>query len=199
MIDLIASRKKGRASVLFGLTAILIALATDQITKLVALTVLSRGDSLSVLPFFDLRLSFNEGVSFGMLADVFAGRPLVLVAITLAVVVLLACLLVRSSTPWETVAFGTIIGGAVGNIVDRLRIGSVVDFLDFHLWGYHWPAFNLADTAIAIGVMIFILVSIAGAHTPQAPTRRDGEREVDHASPSQKIKTEARRSARTDR
>lgn len=162
----IESIKQGRPIYYFGLTAVLVAFVLDQITKQLALAALSRGDYLNVMPFFNLRLSFNQGVSFGMFADVFSGRPLALAAITLAVVMLLALLLVRSTTRWEAVALGTIIGGALGNIVDRLLIGAVIDFLDFHLWGYHWPAFNLADTAIAIGVAILILTSMAGPHTP---------------------------------
>jgi signal peptidase II len=149
-----------RLTGLFGLASILLAFTLDQATKLVALAALGRGDVQSVLPFFDLRLSFNPGISFSMLAQTFAGRPVVLAGTTLAIVGLLAILLIRSKTRWEAIAFGLIIGGALGNALDRLRIGAVVDFLDLHLWGYHWPAFNLADTGIVIGVAALILSSI---------------------------------------
>ncbi len=140
-----------------GLLAAVLAFAIDQVTKQVALAALSRGEVQPVMPFFDLRVSFNEGVSFGMFAQVFAGRPVALAAITLAVVVLLALLLVRTSTRPEAVALGAAIGGALGNIVDRLRLGAVVDFLDFHFLGYHWPAFNLADAAIVGGLGVLVL------------------------------------------
>lgn len=166
MTRLIAARTIGHLTSPFGLAAILVAFAIDQITKQLALGALTRGDAQPVMPFFDLRLSFNEGVSFGMFAQVFAGRPLALAGITLAIVVLLAVLLIRSTTHWEAVALGAIIGGALGNVIDRMRLGAVVDFLDFHLWAYHWPAFNLADTAIVIGVVILILANFAGPHTP---------------------------------
>lgn len=147
---------------LFGLAAILIAFVLDQATKLMALAALERGSAQSVLPFFDLRLSFNQGVSFSMFAETFAGRPLLLAGITLVIVALFGFLLIRSTTRWEAAAFGLIIGGALGNALDRIRIGAVVDFLDFHVSGWHWPAFNLADTAIAVGVMLLLAITALG-------------------------------------
>lgn len=161
MTHTMAALATNRLVVLSGIGALITSLATDQITKHLALSGLPRGESRSVLPFFDLRLSFNEGVSFGMFAELFAGRPLALAGITSAMVLLLAFLLLRSTTRLEAVAFGAIIGGALGNIADRLRIGAVVDFLDFHVRGYHWPAFNLADTAIVVGVAIVVITSFA--------------------------------------
>lgn len=146
----------------FGLAAILIAFVLDQATKLMALAALERGSVQFVLPFFDLRLSFNQGVSFSMFAETFAGRPLLLAGITLVIVALFGFLLIRSTTQWEAAAFGLIIGGALGNALDRIRIGAVVDFLDFHVSGWHWPAFNLADTAIAVGVMLLLAITALG-------------------------------------
>ncbi|MGE0055398.1 MAG: signal peptidase II [Hyphomicrobium sp.] len=150
---------------LFGLAAILIAFVLDQATKLMALAALERGSVQFVLPFFDLRLSFNQGVSFSMFAETFAGRPLLLSGITLVIVALFGFLLIRSTTRWEAAAFGLIIGGALGNALDRIRVGAVVDFLDFHVWDYHWPAFNLADTAIAVGVILLLAITYMGKHT----------------------------------
>ena len=151
-----------RLTRLFGLAAVLIAFVLDQATKLMALAALERGSVQFVLPFFDLRLSFNQGVSFSMFAETFAGRPLLLAGITLVIVALFGFLLIRSTTRWEAAAFGLIIGGALGNALDRIRVGAVVDFLDFHVWDYHWPAFNLADAAIAVGVMVLLAITALG-------------------------------------
>lgn len=166
MSDPVAAVMKTRKPIVFGLAASLIAFALDQITKLLALAKLSDGSVHSVLPFFNLRLSFNEGVSFGMFAREFAGQPLVLAGITALLVLFLLFMLFRSSTPWQAIAFGAIVGGALGNIADRLRIGAVVDFLDFHLSGYHWPAFNIADTAIVVGAAAVVLASFLERGSP---------------------------------
>ena len=79
--------------------------------------------------------------------------------------------LARSDRPVVVYGLGAVIGGAVGNLVDRLRFGAVADFLDFHVWGYHWPAFNVADSAITIGMAVLIAESLFGA--PQG--RRNGK------------------------
>jgi signal peptidase II len=162
-----------RVTGVLGWAVITVTFAVDQITKQLALALLSPGNVQPVMPFFNLRLGFNEGVSFGMFAQVFAGRPFALAGITLAIIALLTFLLVRSCTRWEAVALGAMIGGALGNVCDRLRIGAVVDFLDFHLWDYRWPAFNLADTAIVVGVAILILANFAGPHASSVSPDRD--------------------------
>ncbi|WP_020084827.1 signal peptidase II [Hyphomicrobium zavarzinii] len=151
-----------RATRLSGLLAILGAFLLDQATKLWALAALGRGEVFAVLPVFNLRLSFNEGISFSLFTETFTGRPLMLAGITLLMTALLGLLLVRSTTRLEAVALGLIIGGALGNVLDRLRIGAVVDFLDFHVWGFHWPAFNLADSAIVIGAMALVASTFIG-------------------------------------
>ena len=151
-----------RAARLSGLAALLGAFALDQATKLSALAALGRGDVYAVLPIFNLCLSFNQGISFSLFTETFTGRPVMLAGITLAVTALLGILLVRSTTRLEAVALGLIIGGALGNVLDRLRIGAVVDFLDFHVWGFHWPAFNLADSAIVIGAMALVATTFIG-------------------------------------
>lgn len=151
---------------LIGLAAILGAFALDQATKLVALAELRPGDVYAVLPNFNLRLSFNQGISFSLFAETFTDRPLMLAGITLAATALLVILLMRSATRLEAMALGLIIGGALGNIVDRLRIGAVVDFLDIHAWDFHWPAFNLADSAIAIGAISLAATALFGNRHP---------------------------------
>ncbi len=147
---------RSRAPRFVGLVAILGAFALDQATKLSALAALGRGDVHAVLPILNLRLSFNKGISFSLFTETFTDRPLMLAVITLAVTTLLGVLLFRSAGRLEAGALGLIIGGALGNVFDRLRIGAVVDFLDFHVWGFHWPTFNLADSAIVIGCMALV-------------------------------------------
>lgn len=146
-----------RAAVQWGGLFIVGAFALDQMTKALAMSsakALTVG--IDVLPFFNIVLTRNTGVTFGMFAGQSLGQwPVIL--FTGAVVAVLSAWLSRASDPRQTAALGAIIGGALGNILDRFRLGGVTDFLDFHLSGYHWPAFNLADTAIVCGVATLIL------------------------------------------
>jgi len=114
---------------------------------------LAPGAVRRVVPgFFNLTYVRNPGAAFGLLADYDSGWVAVfLVAFSAGALALLASLLWRGPARLTGVGLGLIAGGAVGNLVDRLRTGAVVDFLDFHLAGYHWPAFNLADSAIVLG------------------------------------------------
>lgn len=146
-----------RAAVQRGGLFIAGAFALDQTTKALAMAsakALTAG--IDVLPFFNLVLTRNTGVTFGMFAGQSLGQwPFLLV--TGAIVAVLSVLLSRACDPRQAAALGAIIGGALGNILDRFRLGGVTDFLDFHLSGYHWPAFNLADAAIVCGVATLIL------------------------------------------
>lgn len=127
-------------------------LLLDQLTKALARTFLTRGASRSVLPpLFHLTLVENQGIAFGLFQG---GEKIILALITFSIGLLI---LVgfrshpeRLSTQW---GIGLILGGALGNWVDRIRLGAVVDFLDFRIW----PVFNLADTAISVGVGLFLL------------------------------------------
>jgi signal peptidase II len=102
----------------------------------------------------------NHGISFGMFAESHAWMPLLLTVLTSLVAIGLAFWLARNDEPVVALALGAIIGGALGNIIDRARTGAVTDFLDFHIGMYHWPAFNVADSAIFIGVVILVLIGI---------------------------------------
>lgn len=110
----------------------------------------------SVTAFFDLVLTCNRGVSFGILNNPSTGS-LVLALAAAAIVVGLLVWLSRVQSLFLAVAIGLIAGGAIGNIVDRLRLGAVIDFLSFHAGAWYWPAFNLADSAICIGVAAMLL------------------------------------------
>jgi len=135
----------------------------DQLSKAVVLAVLSHAeleDSIRVAPFFNLVLTYNRGVSFGLFnaAGGHGGFQALLFSVVAAVIAVgLVWWLARTATPLLAVAIGLIVGGAVGNVVDRIRLGAVVDFLDFHIGSWHWPAFNLADSAICLGVAAMLL------------------------------------------
>ncbi|MGB1548070.1 MAG: signal peptidase II [Alphaproteobacteria bacterium] len=120
--------------------------------------VFTAPDTAPVLsPFLNLVRVWNEGISFGILGGEEALPPLTLVLITFSIAFILMIWLGRTRRPWICWGLGLIIGGALGNAVDRLRYGAVFDFLDFHAFGAHWPAFNLADAAITVGVALILI------------------------------------------
>ena len=141
------------------------ALAADQFSKTAANAyseVLAGG--IPVFPGFNLVFLRNDGVTFGMLG----GVPWwALSVLALGIVTWLAVLLVRAETRLQASAFGAIIGGALGNVADRLRFGAVTDFLDFYIRGWHWPAFNLADVAVVGGVGLLLLSEFLASRKPR--------------------------------
>jgi signal peptidase II len=140
-----------------GLTVALASLVLDQLGKWAALAWLDPADPpLMVTPFFNLVLVWNRGVSFGMFNSGGALAPWLLSGVALAVVIGLVVWLRRSDQLLTAFGLGLVIGGALGNVIDRIRFGAVIDFLDFRLAGYHWPAFNLADAAICIGAVLML-------------------------------------------
>lgn len=144
-----------------GLLAALVAFAIDQASKAWALAALwpAYSEGIAVLPVLNLRLGFNTGVTFGMLANGSAAGVWLLVAVGLTVTAFLARWLWRTTSRLEAVALGMIIGGALGNVADRVRQGAVTDFIDAHLAGWHWPTFNMADVAIVCGVILLLFAS----------------------------------------
>jgi len=133
----------------------------DQIAKLIALDRLTPGVPVIVVEgLVALTLVMNPGLAFGLLAGIPASwRWVVGLLSLLALVVLLrVALRILPSGGWrEQSAIGLIFGGAVGNLIDRMRFGAVVDFVDVHFRGWHWPAFNVADSAITVGVVVLAL------------------------------------------
>ena len=133
-------------------------LVADQITKWWALHGLRFGEAVPVISgFFSLTLVMNPGLAFGMLAGVPETFRWMVGLLSIGAVVILAVIAARllpTGGPWTRLALGLIFGGAAGNLIDRLRFGAVVDYLDFYWGAYHWPAFNVADSAITVGVTI---------------------------------------------
>lgn len=153
--------------------AILLTVLADQFTKSAALSELSPGNPVAVLPGVNLTLGFNTGASFGLLGGMMAGRPLLMVALTGAVTLAFAVMAFRARHGLERLGLALIVGGALGNIVDRLRQGKVTDFLDLYWRDWHWPAFNLADVAITSGALCILIAAL--------PFRRKREASLDRS------------------
>jgi len=141
--------------------SILLVAALDQATKLLIVREFALYQSREIIPgLFSLTYLTNTGAAFGMLA----GHPTwwrQVFFITVGVVALGVIWYLQrrlgGRSRWYTVSLALIGGGALGNLIDRVRLGSVVDFLDFYVGSHHWPAFNLADSAICVGVFLFLL------------------------------------------
>jgi signal peptidase II len=146
-----------------GLAVAAIVVFLDQLSKAAVLGHFAAGtyDGERLTSFFNLVLVYNRGVSFGLFnAGAGSGTAANALLFSLAAALIVAALIYwlrRVTSPLLAVAIGLIIGGAIGNVIDRIRLGAVVDFLDFHIGAWHWPAFNLADSAICIGVAAMLL------------------------------------------
>ncbi|MFN4312589.1 MAG: signal peptidase II [Ferrovibrio sp.] len=141
-----------------GLAVALLILIADQVSKYFLLDLMQQNpQGIVITPFFNLVLVWNTGVSFGLFQEDSTTRSWTLIGLAVAVLVWLLVWLWRAQGRLVAAALGLIIGGAIGNIIDRYRFGAVFDFLDFHVFGWHWPAFNVADSAIVVGVCLLLL------------------------------------------
>lgn len=143
---------------------IILVVVLDQLSKLWIAGNFLLHESLPVIPgFFSLTYLTNTGAAFGILA----GHPTwwrqaFFVGVALAALVAICFMYrrLRNDSVWYEVALAFIAGGAIGNLIDRIRLGSVIDFLDVYVGMHHWPAFNVADSAITVGVAIFLVMNI---------------------------------------
>jgi len=153
-----------------GLTIAALVVVLDQLSKWLIFVVffgpslegahpgaLPLAAGIEVLPFFNLVTVWNRGVSFGMFSSDSQLILWMLSAFALAVCGFLLVYLSRARRWLLVIAIGGVIGGAIGNVIDRVRFGAVADFLDFHAFGLHWPAFNVADSAIVVGVGLMLV------------------------------------------
>jgi signal peptidase II len=133
-------------------------LVIDQISKIVVENQMPLGHAIPILPFFSLTHVQNTGAAFGMFAD--SNRAFIV--LTLVLLALLAKMHrdLAGQGKWASVGVLLVWGGAVGNLVDRIRVGAVTDFLDFYWRGWHWPAFNVADSAITVGVTLLFVQNL---------------------------------------
>jgi signal peptidase II len=140
----------------FGTSIAAIALLLIQLTQQVLFTSIAGAKTpVVVTPFFNLVTVWNPGISFGMLQDI-PNSQWILSAVAMLIVAWLFVWLRKVEHRPTALALGLIIGGAIGNTVDRIRLTAVFDYLDFHAFGYHWPAFNLSDSFILIGVVLLL-------------------------------------------
>jgi signal peptidase II len=129
----------------------------DQVSKAWVLASFRYMESLVVTPFFNLVLVYNSGAAFSFLADAGGWQKWFFIVLALGISAwLLSLLRQHAGERLLPLALSLILGGAIGNVIDRLRFDAVVDFLDFHVAGYHWPAFNVADSAITVGVALML-------------------------------------------
>lgn len=134
-------------------------LVVDQLTKLWVDGSFVKYERLQVLPFFNLTLAYNEGAAFSFLAGAGGWQRwfFTLIACGVSVMLVLWLRKLPKTDWWSAISLSLILGGAVGNLIDRVIYGHVVDFLDFHWQGYHFPAFNIADSAITVGAIMMVL------------------------------------------
>lgn len=134
--------------------------AADQVSKALILYYLPLHDSIAIIPgLFDITHILNPGGAFGLMADMSAVvRTIVFLFVSSMAVGLIFYFYHKTPATYKllSIGFALIFGGAIGNLIDRVRFGTVVDFLDFHVGHHHWPAFNVADSAITVGIFIFI-------------------------------------------
>jgi signal peptidase II len=136
----------------------LIVILLDQLTKIAVSKVFAYAEPYAITPFFNFFLVFNRGAAFSFLAAAGGWQRWVFTLLGVAAAVVIGYLMKRhGSQRLFCTSLALIMGGALGNVIDRLVYGHVIDFLDFHVGGWHWPAFNLADSAICIGAVLLIL------------------------------------------
>ncbi len=151
---------------------VLAVIIADQISKAILIfmitgTVPLAADAWTLVPypylmaqvfnFFNIVFTWNPGASFSMLRTVGEVAPMLIIIGTGFIIGFIGYYLLARATDHERMPLALILGGAIGNLIDRIRFGAVVDFLDFHIGGWHWPAFNVADICICAGVALYIL------------------------------------------
>lgn len=149
-----------------GLACAIVAVLADQISKYVMVEHVFRPEGVAetpflspvvidILPVFDLRLSWNQGISFSLFSADGSRWPLL--AVTMLITAVLAGWMWRTPRRWLQVGLGLIVGGALGNIIDRASVGAVADFLHVYWRDWHFPTFNIADSCITVGAIIVLL------------------------------------------
>ena len=151
-----------------------VVVALDQATKYTAVAALAGKLPVEVTSFFNLVLVYNRGAAFSFLAGAGGWQRELFTGIALLASAWIVYLLRRH--PQQRLfccALALVLGGAIGNVIDRLMIGAVVDFLDFHAWGWHWPAFNVADSAISCGAALLIWDGLRSGSSAEGDHKND--------------------------
>lgn len=146
----------------------LIVILIDQITKTWAMHTLMPYQAQKIFPFFNLTLAYNTGAAFSFLNTASGWQNIFFIAIALVISVVLIVWLSRvKNNVYEVLGISFILGGAVGNLIDRIHYGFVVDFLEFHVYQHAWPIFNIADSAICIGVALILIGTMVASRKTQ--------------------------------
>ena len=149
---------KKNAGLMLWLGIALVVVLLDQVSKIMMSQFLLYGQSEAITSYFNLVMVYNKGAAFSFLSDQPGWQRYFFTAVSVIASLFILWMLRRHPTQrlfcW---ALALILGGAVGNLIDRVAYGHVIDFLDFHVGGWHWPAFNVADSAITVGAILFVL------------------------------------------
>ena len=159
----VADRTQGRRA-LGWLWCSLAVVIVDQSTKLAAVELLDPTSTVELIATLNLVLAYNAGAAFSLLSTAGGWQRWLFIGLALAICVFIVHWLLDfpRNARWFPLALSLILGGAVGNLIDRVRIGAVVDFIDFHVGAWHWPAFNAADAAICVGAALLVLGMFRG-------------------------------------
>jgi signal peptidase II len=130
-------------------------IALDQITKYLIATALSPADSIEIFPFLHIVSVRNTGAAFGSFRNL--GSNFFIIISVIAIIFVITLLMKRT---YNSTGLSLVLGGAIGNLIDRIFYGKVVDFIDFSVGNFHWPAFNVADSSLTIGIMVIFLTSL---------------------------------------
>ncbi len=149
---------KRNAGLMLWLGVALVVVLLDQVTKITMSKLLLYGQSETITTYFNLVMVYNKGAAFSFLSDQPGWQRYFFTGVSVIASVFILWMLKRNPDQrlfcW---ALALILGGAIGNLIDRVAYGHVIDFLDFHVHGWHWPAFNVADSAITVGAILFVL------------------------------------------
>ena len=172
MTDVSTSKLTGQ-NIALTLGVVLSTIAADQLTKQIVLRTFLPGEIRPVIPdFFNLTLTFNPGAAFGLWAGLPPGWREAALAVSIGLALVVVIFFLRQPAYQNTlgrISLAAVLGGALGNVIDRVAYGSVVDFLDVYFGAAHWPAFNVADSAITLGVIALIFMpqgKQVGTETP---------------------------------
>lgn len=152
------SGRRGRLGALAWLWCSFAVVVLDQATKIAAEKWLDPASSIELVPMLDLVLVYNTGAAFSILSTAGGWQRWLFIGLAVAICGFIVHWLrdLPRGARWTPLALSLILGGAAGNVIDRVRIGAVVDFIDFHVAGWHWPAFNVADSAICVGAALLV-------------------------------------------
>ena len=143
-----------------SVAVLVLAVALDQLSKwYAAVLCATAGGGVSLFKFCNIVQVWNPGISFGMFSTIKNGN-IAFMGVSVIITCVLAFMLMRERTISRVICLGLIIGGALGNFIDRVRVGAVYDFIDLHVAGWHWPAFNIADACILCGVITFLFLEL---------------------------------------